>query len=481
MPKLLIGWSETDTTPEGKVDLWGQYYHRISEGIHSRLSATVLALESSNGEQAVMVSLDIASFEADFQDQLRAMLHTELPDLDVSEVFLNAIHTHSAPGVFLITGIDWLEEMPRVLQRSEYRTFLLEKLKRAVIEAWQNRKPGGIANALSFARVGHCRRAVYADGTAEMYGRTSREDFIGMEAGEDSGVDLLFTFDDDSTPSGVILNLACPSQVMEATNLFSSDFMGQARKLLRDRFGEDFRTLCQISAAGCQSPRDLTRNYRGEPDFWHQDGVNEIGQRILSSIENVFPQVTSKIAFSPFMRHTKKTINLPRRRVSHHDFVDAKELLRELESVMTEQQAYHQFCEEVNHNEKIPRRPGPYDSKLHHFVLIQNNKAVISRYEDQDENPELEMELHSLRLGDTVFVTNPFELYLDFGHQIKARSTAEQTFVIQLCGGTGGYLPNARAEQLGGYGGLVINGSVGSNGGKQLVDMTVSTIAELWQ
>ena len=60
MSNILIGWSETDTTPEGKVDLYGQYYHRISEGIHSRLSATVLALESQDGEQAIMVSIDRA-------------------------------------------------------------------------------------------------------------------------------------------------------------------------------------------------------------------------------------------------------------------------------------------------------------------------------------------------------------------------------------------------------------------------------------
>jgi hypothetical protein len=88
--------------------------------------------------------------------------------------------------------------------------------------------------------------------------------------------------------------------------------------------------------------------------------------------------------------------------------------------------------------------------------------------------------MHVLRLGAVVFVTNPFELYLDFGQQIKARSRAAQTFVVQLCGGTGGYLPSARAEQLGGYGGLIINGTVGSDGGKQLVDATVGTIAELW-
>ncbi|MFA6567395.1 MAG: hypothetical protein WCS96_04215 [Victivallales bacterium] len=481
MSKVLIGWAETDITPEGKVDLSGQYYHRISQGVHSRLSATVLALESGDGEQSVMVSLDLVGFRADFREQLRMMLIHELPELDVSRIFMNVIHTHNAPGVDPISGIGWLKEPPDVLQSDEYREFLLGKIREAVVDAWRNRRPGGISNALGFARVGHCRRAVYADGTAEMYGRTDRDDFTGMEGGEDSGVDLLFTFDEKSRPTGVILNLACPSQVMEATCKISSDFIGETRQLLKKHFGDRFKTLGQISAAGCQSPRDLTRNYKGEPDFWREDGVKEIGCRLLTAVESVFPQAAAKIDFSPAMRHSVEKISLPRRRASRQDFINAEIELKKLTAAMTEDEAYSQFCNEVGRNEKIPGRPGPYDSKLHHFVLIQNAKAVISRYHEQDKRPFFDMELHTLRLGNVAFATNPFELYLDFGHQIKARSVAGQTFVIQLCGDTGGYLPSSRAERLGGYGGLIINGNVGSDGGKILVDKTLVATGKLWK
>ena len=481
MAKLMIGWAETDTTPEGKVDLSGQYYHRVSEGVHSRLSATVLALESGDGEQAVMVALDLVVFQRDFQAELRAMVTPEVPDLDVSKIVLNAIHTHNAPGVDVIAGIGWLAELPDVLSAADYRKFILAKLKAAVVEAWRSRKAGGIAAAFGYARVGHCRRAVYAGGAAEMYGRTDRDDFAGMEGGEDSGVDMLFTFDENSKPTGIILNLACPSQVMEATYKISSDFMGEARQRLKQQFGDDFRTLGQISAAGCQSPRDLSRNYKGEPDFWHADGVVEIGRRLVGAVDGVGQAATEKIDVAPKFRHAVRNVILPRRRATYAAYVEARTKLVKLEAVMPEAEAYRQFCEEVRRNEKVPGRPGPYDSKLHHFVLIQNNRAVIERYEIQDAKPGYEVEMHVIRLGKAVFATNPFELYLDFGQQIKARSAAEQTFIVQLSGGCGGYLPSARAEQLGGYGGLIINGNVGSDGGKQLVDTTVAAIAEIWK
>lgn len=480
MGRITIGWAEVDTTPAGTVDLYGQYYHRVSTGIHSRLSATVMAIESAAREQAVMVALNLAGFMPDFQEELRAMLRPALPDLDVSKVVLNVTHTHNAPGVDPIVGIGWLAELPGVLAVADYRAFMLKRIKSAVIAAWRGRRPGGIAGALASARIGHCRRAVYADGTAEMYGDTGRADFVSMEGGEDSGVDLLFTFDAKRNPTGVVLNLACPSQIMEATYRISSDFMGETRRLMKTRFGKGFRMLGQVSAAGCQSPRDLTRNYKGEPDFWHEDGVREAGRRLLAAVEAALPGARANVDLAPVMRHRVTPLTLPVRRASRAQFVRAEDELRRLEARVSEEKAYRDFCKEVRRNEKIQGRPGPYDSKLHPFVLIQNAKAVIARYRDQKTRPDFAMELHALRLGDAVFVTNPFELYLDYGQRIKARSPAAQTFVVQLCCGTGGYLPSARAERLGGYGGLIINGMVGSAGGTLLVNRTLGAIAELW-
>ena len=91
---------------------------------------------------------------------------------------------------------------------------------------------------------------------------------------------MLFTYDKSGVPTGMVVNVACPSQVMESTYVISSDYMGATRERLKARFGDGFTTLCQISGAGCQSPRDLTRAYKTEPDFWHADGVEELSKRL---------------------------------------------------------------------------------------------------------------------------------------------------------------------------------------------------------
>ena len=85
-------------------------------------------------------------------------------------------------------------------------------------------------------------------------------------------------------------------------------------------------------------------------------------------------------------------------------------------------------------------------------------------------------EVHVIRLGSIAIATNPYELFLDFGNQIKARSLAEQTFLIQLCCGSEGYLPTKKAEAGGHYSAFVSSGHVGHIGGEQLVRQTLQDI-----
>ena len=116
-------------------------------------------------------------------------------------------------------------------------------------------------------------------------------------------------------------------------------------------------------------------------------------------------------------------------------------------------------------------------------MLIKNAKAVITRYEEQDEHPDLHFDMNVIRIGDIAIANNPFELYLHYGQIIKARSHARQTFLIQLGAGSdlhAGYLPSPEGERLGGYGGLIINGQVGSAGGYKLADVTVDAINKLF-
>ena len=475
-----IGWAETDITPDEKLDLHGQYYSRPSEGIHSRLGATVLVIGTAKSSPSLLASLDLIGIPGDFLEEFRRLLTERISDLDPSRVLACATHTHSSGAISGWVGVRkedaWQKQSPGTMGPKAFRDFVLGRVVEAAVRAWESKRPGGLASSTDFAVVGHCRRAVYADGSSEMYGDLARRDFLGMEGGEDSTVQLLFTCDAGMRPTGVVVNVACPSQVMEATYVISSDFMGECRRLLKEQFGPDFGVLCQISAAGCQSPRQLPLTR--DDEFWSERGVEVLGRRLFEAVMRGSNRAGNSWKRAGVHFHSAKEIRLPRRRVSDAEYQTAREELEILERDLPVGPAFEQFLAEVQTNEKIPGRPGPYDSKLHHFVLIQNRMAVLRRHADQDEPPDLPVELQVLRLGDTVMVTNPFELFLDFGQAILARSRAPRTMVVQLACGYSAYLPTEAAEAHGGYGGLVINGQVGAAGGRMLVEESALAIAE---
>src|SRR5690606_13680718 len=91
-----------------------------------------------------------------------------------------------------------------------------------------------------------------------------------------------------------------------------------------------------------------------------------------------------------------------------------------------------------------------------------------------------EMELHVLRLGDVAIATNDFELYTDYGIQMKARSPGIQSFIAQLSG-PGSYLPSERAAGHGGYGAVIQSSRIGPEGGQILVEETVAAWKKLWE
>jgi hypothetical protein len=77
-------------------------------------------------------------------------------------------------------------------------------------------------------------------------------------------------------------------------------------------------------------------------------------------------------------------------------------------------------------------------------------------------------------------VTNPFELFSEFGMRMKARAKAEQVFVIQLANGLGGYLPSEDAIAGGSYSSKPASTTCGPDGGDLLVEESLKAMNRMW-
>lgn len=479
---LEIGWAECDVTPSldgKKVVLCGLYYPRIATNIHSRLKFTCCAMRMGD-EQVLMGSLDTVSGWRPFAEKLAARVHELVPEIRPESVFVGCTHNHSAPYMrpcYTPAVKKWEKDHPGCLSPDEYADFVLERAAGAFAEAWRAARPGSVARSFGTARLGHCRIAAYADGTSEMYGDTNRSDFIGMLEGEDSGVELLFTYDAEGRKTGVFINATCPSQVMEQNYEISSDFAGAAREKLAREHGEGFHTIYHLGPAGCQSPRDLVRG-KDLDGFsgWDAASVEALADRVVRCVDEAMPKARP---CKPALRHVVRRMHMPIRRVSADEVAAARRELAELEAKWPGTSAWEDYMREVHHYERTNGR-FPYDSKLHPYAAMDVCRAVIKRSALQETDPFLDFESHIVRIGDVAFVTNPFELYLVFGQTIKARSAAKQTFLIGKCDSLG-YVPTERSEKAVGYSGGVNVGRLGHQGGYLFCDEVVRGISELFE
>ena len=272
--RLLFGWATLSITPEKPVAIAGQYYTRISDQVNDPLFATALAIETRDDagvvDQAVFVSCDLAVIRGNVQQKVRRRISSRLPDLDVQKIAISATHTHTAPALTDAKESDWHpydfmgswayripQERTDVMQPSDYLEFIVERIGDVVVQAWRGRKPGGLSWALSHVVVAHNRRAVYADGTARMYGNTNDPEFSHIEGVSDHSLDVLFFWRDERKLQGIAITVYCPAQEVAGESYLSADFWYDTRKLLREKYDPDLQVLALTGASGDQSPRLL--------------------------------------------------------------------------------------------------------------------------------------------------------------------------------------------------------------------------------
>ena len=452
--ELWIGAATVDITPSQPVALSGQRRVRIAKTAETPITATALALESRDADKAldhaIIVSCDLVAIRDGILEMVREKVKPRLEDVDSAKIFMCATHTHTAP-VMLESRYTLPEE--GIMQPAEYAEFLTAKVADAIVESWQKRQRGKAGWGQGQAVVAQNRRAVYADGTAKMYGATNTPQFRAIEGYEDHSLDVLFFWDEQDRLLATAVNVPCPSQEVESGSSINADYWHPVRETLRRRHGQDLPVLGWCGAGGDVTPHlmfgkaadERMRKLRG------LTRLEEIARRIVQGWEDAYEGAQRDVRSDVPLVHYAQKIELPYRQVTEAEAAEARAAAAKYAGDSAQKWNYRW------------------------------NQSVVDRYESQQAGAAgtYTMELHVLRLGDVAIATNEFELYTDYGVQIKARSPAVQTFVIQLTG-SAGYLPSERAVRGGGYGAVIQSSRIGPEGGQVLVDRTIDAIRAMW-
>lgn len=497
---LKIGWSRRDVSTDKPVMINGQMHIRISKGILDPIELNCLVLEN-NGDIAIFLSGDFVN-AGNTLDVIRSKVSALCPEIPVKKILFNVTHTHCGPMIMNRSHENTPHDGIEIYPPAQYRAYMTDMAAEAIVEAYNNRQEGSIAYGYGYAVVSHSRRTVYFDdfskrqgqinrpknlfvhGHAVMYGNTNDDQFSGYEGGADHYINLMYTFDKAGKLTGALINVPCPSQNSEQEYLLTADYWHDVRQILKKQYG-DIGILSQCAAAGDLSPRILHYQKAEQRRFalkyadadlpGNLDHPREklrrmdIARRICEAFDEVLSWAEKDKINDPVIRHSVRDVALPRRPIAKELYEDALTELPKLE-------------EKGWTNTGDPKQD--YITNTIRVSGINRYKNIINRYEEHLTDPNTFVELHTIRVGDIAFASNPFELYIDYQHRIQARSPFIQTFIVQLCAKpdgnySAGYLATERAVKNVGYSAAIYDNQVSPEGGTMLVEETLKDLNTL--
>ncbi len=294
---LRAGIAKTEITPQVPVRLYGYASRKTySEGVHDPLSARVVVFEN-NGKKVVLVSTDIGSYgrEAFLEFQKNILQKFNLQE---SDLFLSAIHSHSSP----ILSLDPESGDPNNIK---YTQELQTKLIALIEKAIDDLKPVTTGTGKGYSPVGSNRREMNPDGSISLgrnpYGPTDKEVLVMKIAGT------------DGTPSGAIFDYATHATSLGPGNmLISGDVLGISAQFVEKILGEEVVSPVFAGASGNIDPW-----YRVLPRFNYEQGwIPEpvllgtlLGEEVVTvfrKIDNLTPGGEISTAFETMHLNRKK-------------------------------------------------------------------------------------------------------------------------------------------------------------------------------
>jgi len=463
--KFLCGFASVDVTPEGKMQLVGQFETRVASEAADPLTATVMAMSDGISDPVFWISLDILQIPKIATDAIAAAFAEAFEGFERGDLIISCIHNHTGPHLTSLAG-DWGESYKVVNAPDEttpenyLNLELIPKLVSAAKRAVGDMKPAATASVLGHAVVGHCRRVKYRDGSEQMYGTSADYNFDRLEASPDNAIEWIMVYDEKGEElRGVVYNVWCPAQVVEHMSVYSADFAGTFRRTLWEKLGKEIPVLTIIGCAGNVSPRDLVRRGRGEPSMHSFEGCTEIAERLLYCFEHVSKKAAKCINLNPEFAHKFFYAPLPLRTVSRDELAEAT----------------------AQYNAVLAK----YDGDALKFTQAERTglyraAGIVARGRQQARSTLYYCPVHAMRIGDTAIVSNPFELYIEYGLRMVARSAAEHTMTAQLTDDDAGYLPTPEAVAGGSYSTYVASCTVSSEGGELLTEMSIQKMNELF-
>lgn len=417
-PALLAGSSRADVSPPKLPAIRnGGFLEAIWSRTADPLYARTLVLD--DGEETIVLSVvDSCMLPTDTCDAIKAIV-TDKTGIPRERILISATHTHSAPsamGMCLGTRRD-----------EDYTSFLIPKVAEGIVAAWERRRPAEVGwTSVDAPEFTNCRRWIFRSdkvGTDPFGQRTVRAMMhpgyenpttTGPAGPIDPELFLLSVVGrDDAKPIAALANYSM--HYFGSGAAFSADYFGEVAQQIEEALGGgDVVGIVSQGTSGDLHWMDYSRPKRADLDRTkYSEGLATVAIEALKGIEH---------RDGVDLAMAEKRIRLQRRLPSKERLAWAKVL-----------------------NEQRLSRPAEK----------QRPKDRPEVYAEQAEwiaaNPETDVVLQAIRIGELAIAALPNEVYAITGLKLKTLSPLEATFNIELANGAEGYIPPPEQHALGGY------------------------------
>ena len=445
--KIKVGVAETVITPPNPIGVRMAGYDRgvnTSAGVHDDLYARSLVVEGDDGTSSAMITVALVNMSELIMNNIRDGV-SKGTGIPFKNVIISSTHTHSGP---VLGPVD-----------DPYVKFFISRAVQSASNAWKGRV---------FGKIGV--------GTTEVFGMAMndrRMEYGGVPADPEAAV--VKVENAAGKLMGLFVNYSCHPSVLDLHNLkFTEDWPYFAIKGIKAKLPKGvivgyFQSaqgdskvgyLAELSAVGTYMQGIRSFEFAEKKGLVLADAVLKVISGIKTS-----ESISVKVAYDKFRVPRRTTFP-----ISHAEALSwqekAKATLAEKEKLIL---FYPQDKDGVDKLQEAARElyakggPGNFIGprtldkfKVDLWLATQavNQSKMI---EAIPPNPEpFMMPMQAIRLGNTVFVTFPAEVFSEVGLAVKTKSPFENTFIFGVAGGYNGYIATASEFLEGGY---AVNGS----------------------
>jgi neutral ceramidase len=438
-----VGFAERDISPDIGMEQPGGYGKAYLRKFHDACKVRAVVFDDSR-KRVALVGVDALMIPRDLVLAARKQIQQRC-GIEPEAVLIGASHSHSSGPTGMVQPGEYDFASPLVKMLAYEKSSCadagyLERVQTEVITAVCHANSLRVDAQCGFGsgreeRVVYNRRFRMKNGLTYTHPGQGNPDVLEYAGPIDPEVGVIGSWDKSGRLQGCVVNYACHA----TTNPdgISANWIYYLEKMIRGALGADVIVVFLQGASG-----DITQVDNLSPYEYPggEDWARLVGGRVgAEAIKTLLTMHAG--SFSPL--DAASTVLQINRRVPSPERVRA--------------------CAEVV--QKSPEAAGNTRWTFAKEIMLLD--AILAKH------PLAEAEVQAVQVGPAVFLSNPAELFCQFGLDLKSHSPFKFTYPVELANGTVGYVPTE--EALSSHGGgyetrLTSYSNLGPTAGRQMVE-----------